>query len=70
MPPLSSRLPPRPCSRFLEFVQPDVSRLSLAPILSDIKASMIDECDFTKEAAHLQQASTVARRGEPPPELG
>eukprot|EP00195_Chlamydomonas_chlamydogama_P005862 CAMPEP_0202905000 /NCGR_PEP_ID=MMETSP1392-20130828/32052_1 /ASSEMBLY_ACC=CAM_ASM_000868 /TAXON_ID=225041 /ORGANISM="Chlamydomonas chlamydogama, Strain SAG 11-48b" /LENGTH=446 /DNA_ID=CAMNT_0049592905 /DNA_START=376 /DNA_END=1716 /DNA_ORIENTATION=- len=44
-------------SRYLEFIQPDLQRLSLTGILSDIRTSMSEEVDFTKEAAHLQQFS-------------
>ncbi len=36
-------------SRYMELLQPDLQRLSLGSILSDIRTSMIDECDFTKE---------------------
>lgn len=35
-------------TRFLEFIQPDLARLSLGGILSDIRTSMMDEVDFTK----------------------
>lgn len=35
-------------TRFLEFIQPDLGRLSLGGILSDIRTSMMDEVDFTK----------------------
>ncbi|KAF6262619.1 ABC1 family-domain-containing protein [Scenedesmus sp. NREL 46B-D3] len=40
--------------RVLEFIAPELNRLSVGNILSDIKASMMDEVDFTKEAHHLQ----------------
>lgn len=39
--------------RYLEFVAPEVSRLSLAPILGDIRESMLAEVDFSREAHHL-----------------
>ena len=35
-------------TRFLEFIQPDLARLSLGGILSDIRTSMMEEVDFTK----------------------
>lgn len=35
-------------TRFLEFIQPDLGRLSLGGILADIRTSMMDEVDFTK----------------------
>uniref|UniRef100_A0A383VQQ0 Protein kinase domain-containing protein n=1 Tax=Tetradesmus obliquus TaxID=3088 RepID=A0A383VQQ0_TETOB len=41
-------------TRVLEFIAPELNRLSVGNILSDIKASMMDEVDFTKEAYHLQ----------------
>jgi aarF domain-containing kinase len=40
-------------SRYLEFVTPELTRLSLAPILADIRSSMLEEVDFSKEAHHL-----------------
>ncbi|KAL4855170.1 putative aarF domain-containing protein kinase [Chlorella vulgaris] len=42
-------------SKFLEFISPDLSRTSLSAVVGDIRASMLDEVDFTKEAAHLAQ---------------
>jgi hypothetical protein len=35
-------------TRALEFIQPDLGRLSIGGILSDIRTSMMDEVDFTK----------------------
>jgi hypothetical protein len=35
-------------TRFLEFIQPDLGRLSIGGILADIRTSMMDEVDFTK----------------------
>jgi hypothetical protein len=35
-------------TRVLEFIAPELNRLSVGNILSDIKASMMDEVDFTK----------------------
>ena len=49
-------------SRALEVAAPELSRLSLAPILADIRTSMVDETDFTKEAAHLQARGGGAAR--------
>ncbi|GAB4822495.1 hypothetical protein N2152v2_009541 [Parachlorella kessleri] len=42
-------------TRFLEFAQPQLSRASLSAVVGDIRASMLDEVDFTKEAQHLQE---------------
>lgn len=41
-------------SRFLEFVSPELGRLSIAGVLADMRSSMIDETDFTKEAANVE----------------
>lgn len=35
-------------SRVLEFITPELSRTSLANIVADVRASMLDEVDFTK----------------------
>jgi len=43
-------------TRALEFITPDLSRLSLGSILADIKASMMDEVDFTKVNCLLNAA--------------
>jgi aarF domain-containing kinase len=45
-------------SMILEFLNPDLSRTSLVPIIGDIRASMLEELDFRKEAANLQQFSS------------
>jgi len=37
-------------SRVLEFVQPDWERTSLSAVIGDIRSSMLEELDFTKEA--------------------
>lgn len=42
-------------SRALEIISPDVSRASLSDIVGDIRSSMMDEVDFTKEAQHVEQ---------------
>lgn len=41
-------------SKLLEFVNPSLSRLSLANIVGDIRESMLDELDFTKESKNLE----------------
>jgi aarF domain-containing kinase len=41
-------------SKLLEFINPALSRLSLASIVGDIRASMLDELDFTKEEQNLR----------------
>lgn len=40
-------------SRIAEFINPSLSRLSIANIVGDIRASMLDELDFRKEAENL-----------------
>ncbi|KAJ9516035.1 hypothetical protein QJQ45_024446, partial [Haematococcus lacustris] len=45
-------------SKYLEFIQPKLSRLSLTAIMGDIRTSMLEEVDFNKEADHIQQFST------------
>lgn len=42
-------------SRLLEFISPDLARTSLSAVVGDIRASMLEEVDFRKEAAHLAQ---------------
>lgn len=42
-------------SRALEIISPDLSRTSISDIVGDIRASMMDEVDFTKEAMHVEQ---------------
>ncbi|CAI0457316.1 unnamed protein product [Linum tenue] len=41
-------------ARILEFLSPEVSRASLVGIVQDIRASMLEEVDFTKEAANIE----------------
>ena len=40
-------------SRVLTFLNPELSRLSLAEIVGDIRSSMMDEVDFNKEASNI-----------------
>lgn len=40
-------------SKIVELINPSLSRLSLSNIVGDIRASMLDELDFRKEAANL-----------------
>ncbi|WOH01276.1 hypothetical protein DCAR_0520658 [Daucus carota subsp. sativus] len=40
-------------ARILEFLNPELSRTSLVAIVKDIKDSMLEEVDFTKEAANI-----------------
>ena len=40
-------------SRIIEFINPSLTAFSLSNIVSDIRESMLDELDFTKEAANL-----------------
>ncbi|KAF5177514.1 Abc1 family protein [Thalictrum thalictroides] len=41
-------------ARILEFLNPELSRASLVSIVKDIKASMLEEVDFKKEAANIE----------------
>jgi aarF domain-containing kinase len=50
-------------SRLLEWVSPDLARTSLSAIVGDIRTSMLDEVDFTKEAQHLAQFAGYLDRG-------
>lgn len=51
-------------TRYLEFLQPELQRLSLGPIFDDIRTSMVAETDFGKEAHHLTTFSDfLDRRG-------
>jgi aarF domain-containing kinase len=42
-------------SRLLEFLQPDFERTSLSAVAGDIKSSMLEELDFEKEAANIEE---------------
>lgn len=42
-------------SRALEILSPDLSRVSLSDVMGDIRSSMMDEVDFRKEVAHVEQ---------------
>nr|KAJ0220965.1 hypothetical protein LSAT_V11C200097220 [Lactuca sativa] len=41
-------------ARIVEFLNPDFSRASLVAIVNDIRASMLEEVDFKKEAANIE----------------
>lgn len=41
-------------ARILEFLSPDLSRASLVAIVKDIRESMLEEVDFTKEATNVE----------------
>ncbi|KAL4576033.1 hypothetical protein LXL04_012121 [Taraxacum kok-saghyz] len=41
-------------ARIVEFLNPDFSRTSLVAIVNDIRASMLEEVDFKKEAANIE----------------
>uniref|UniRef100_A0A7C9AU65 ABC1 atypical kinase-like domain-containing protein n=1 Tax=Opuntia streptacantha TaxID=393608 RepID=A0A7C9AU65_OPUST len=41
-------------ARILEFANPELSRTSLVGIVKDIRESMLEEVDFTKEAANIE----------------
>ena len=40
-------------TKLIEYINPSLSRLSLSNIISDIRLSMFDELDFTKEIQNL-----------------
>ena len=42
-------------SRVLEFLQPDWERTSLSGVIGDIRSSMLEELDFTKEARNTEE---------------
>jgi len=42
-------------SRLLEFLSPDLSRASLAAVVGDLRASMFEEVDFTKEVRNMKE---------------
>ncbi|KAF5736494.1 hypothetical protein HS088_TW14G00637 [Tripterygium wilfordii] len=44
-------------ARILEFLNPELSRASLVNIVKDIRASMLEEVDFYKEAANIESFS-------------
>lgn len=41
-------------ARVLEFLNPELSRTSLVGIVSDVRASMLEEVDFRKEAVNIE----------------
>ena len=49
-------------SRFLELINPSLSRLSLSNIVGDIRMSMLDELDFRKEAQNLNNFRSFLER--------
>ena len=44
-------------SKVLEFLNPELSRVSLVGVVGDVRASMLEETDFAKEAQHLAEFS-------------
>jgi aarF domain-containing kinase len=42
-------------SRIIEFLSPDFERTSLSAVAGDVKSSMLDELDFTKEAGNIEE---------------
>ena len=42
-------------SRVLEFLQPDFERTSLSAVAGDVKSSMLEELDFTREASNIEE---------------
>ena len=51
-------------SRIIEFISPDFERTSLSAVAGDVKSSMLDELDFTKEAGNIEEFRTfLVERG-------
>jgi len=48
-------------ARVAEFLNPALGRGSVAAIAGDIRAAMLDEVDFTKEAAHVAEFASYLR---------
>lgn len=44
-------------SKVVEFLNPELVRISLVGVVGDIRASMLEETDFTKEASHIAEFS-------------
>eukprot|EP01024_Parvocaulis_polyphysoides_P031857 TRINITY_DN28699_c0_g3_i1.p1 TRINITY_DN28699_c0_g3~~TRINITY_DN28699_c0_g3_i1.p1 ORF type:complete len:499 (-),score=67.72 TRINITY_DN28699_c0_g3_i1:91-1587(-) len=42
-------------SKILEFINPELTRVSLSAIIGDIRSSMMEEVDFRKEAVNLME---------------
>ncbi|EIE24521.1 ABC1-domain-containing protein [Coccomyxa subellipsoidea C-169] len=49
-------------SRVFEFINPELSRMSLAAIVGDIRACMLEEVDFLKEATHISEFAQYLER--------
>jgi len=50
--------------RLLEFMLPNIDRDALAGIVSEMYQAMIDECDFTKEAQHIEAFSSFVNSSD------
>ena len=48
--------------RVFEFINPELSRISLAAIVGDIRNSMLEEVDFRKEATHIADFAQYLER--------
>lgn len=51
-------------SRLIEFLNPSLSRVSFSTIVGDLRESMLDELDFTREAQNLIQFRDFLSRNE------
>lgn len=49
-------------ARLLEFLKPTLSFASLSGIVAEIQKTMLEECDFLKEAGHLEAFAEFLRR--------
>ncbi len=45
-------------SKVVEFLNPELTRISLVAVVGDIRASMMDETNFRKEAQHIADFSS------------
>ena len=46
----------------MEYINPSLSRFSLANIVGDIRESMLNELDFTKERTNIEEFSQILER--------
>ncbi len=49
-------------ARLLELIKPDLSWASLSAIVAEIQRTMMEECDFLKEAEHIKQFADFLHR--------
>ena len=54
-------------SRVLTFLNPELSRLSMVDIVGDVRASIMEEVDFTKEAQNILAFQNYLDKGQKSP---